>query len=80
MSAITCSLSLWRSITIRGLLFLYAMNTGAPQGLLEGSITPNWIHASICLSITSRLAGETWNGGIEIGLVLGMSGISTSSA
>ena len=55
------------------------MNTGAPQGLLDSSITPSLIHASICLSITSQLAGDTWKGGMDIGLVLGSKGISTSS-
>lgn len=34
------------------------MTTGAPQGLLEGSMMSCSNQASICLSMTSYLAGE----------------------
>ena len=41
---------------------------GAAQELLEGLITPNRIHLSICLSIISLFTGELGKGGNKMGL------------
>lgn len=67
-------------MTILGLLFRYTMNPGAPQGDVEDSMTPNCIHVSICLSMTSRFAGELGKGGRDTSLTPGRSGIVHSEA
>ena len=62
---------------MRGLLFLYTMNAGNHQGLLEGSITPLEIQVSICLSMAALFSGDTGKGGRETSLASGHKGIFT---
>ena len=60
-----------------GLLLWYTMNAGNPHGLLEGSITPLEIQASICLSMAALFSGDTGNGGNETSFASGRSGMVT---
>ncbi len=50
-----------------GLLFLYAITTGAPHGLFNGSIIPHEYQLSICLLMTSLLASND----VYIGRLIG---------